>query len=88
MFNVARKQALKAAKSDDLNDARRFRPAWVQEDIWNELIDHWTSESWQHKSKVASENRMTLKDGSIAKHTGGSKSFASHKRDMVNIYFP
>ncbi|KAL2500691.1 Transposase associated domain-containing protein [Forsythia ovata] len=47
---------------------------------WNEIIEkQWNNERWKTKSKSGRDNRLTLKSGTITKHTAGSITIAAHK---------
>ncbi|KAL0305081.1 UNVERIFIED_CONTAM: hypothetical protein Scaly_2998200 [Sesamum calycinum] len=57
---------------------------WFGGDLrWDELVEkHWSGENYKRKCKIAQKNRMTEKDGSITKHTGGSIPQGAHKLRM------
>ncbi|XP_021275913.1 uncharacterized protein LOC110410507 isoform X2 [Herrania umbratica] len=56
---------------------------WITNEIWDALIDTvWGIEEWQNKSRKARQNRLTPKEGSIPKHTGGSVPFVVHAKRM------
>ncbi|KAL0440743.1 UNVERIFIED_CONTAM: hypothetical protein Sradi_0013200 [Sesamum radiatum] len=58
-------------------------PDWMHTHIWDELVEkHWSGENCKEKCKIAQKNRMTEKDGSITKHTGGSIPQGAHKLRM------
>ncbi|CAA3020177.1 Hypothetical predicted protein [Olea europaea subsp. europaea] len=47
---------------------------------WNEIIGkHWNNEGWKKKSKLGRDNRLTVKSGTITKHTASSITIAAHK---------
>ncbi|XP_021275912.1 uncharacterized protein LOC110410507 isoform X1 [Herrania umbratica] len=57
---------------------------WITNEIWDALIDTvWGIEEWQNKSRKARQNRLTPKEGSIPKHTGGSVPFVVHAKRMA-----
>lgn len=43
----------------------------------------WNTEPWKKISKINKRNRMTLIDGVMSKHTGGSISTAQHRYKLV-----
>ncbi|KAL0404422.1 UNVERIFIED_CONTAM: hypothetical protein Sradi_2083000 [Sesamum radiatum] len=58
-------------------------PDWMHTHIWDELVEkHWSGENYKGKCKITQKNRMTEKDGSITKHTGGSIPQGAHKLRM------
>ncbi|KAF2295721.1 hypothetical protein GH714_033721 [Hevea brasiliensis] len=54
-------------------------PNWMKAEVWNELVAYWSSPEWRKKSQSAKINRMTVKDGSITKHAGGSIKIEIHE---------
>jgi hypothetical protein len=83
----ARDIAKKEAKSRLLINMKGHGPHWMDKAIWDELVDnHWDTEGWKRKSKVGHDNRLTEKDGSITKHTGGSIPFALSRKRMVCVF--
>ena len=88
MFNDAREIAMKAA--NDWNDPLKMNdngPKWLNPDNWNKLVDEvFAIEDWRKKRESARKNRMTEKDGSITKHTGGSIPFREHEKRMVIVF--
>ena len=50
--------------------------------IWSDIIDR----EWQRKLKAGRENRLTLADGQVKKHTCGSIWIDQHRLRMVNMY--
>ncbi|PIM98468.1 hypothetical protein CDL12_29055 [Handroanthus impetiginosus] len=58
-------------------------PDWMSGHIWDELVEkYWSSPQYKRKSAAARKSRMTEKDGSITKHTGGSIPQAVHRLRM------
>jgi len=93
-LNSARTRASKLAVSQgrpyeetgphrDMNLLKDFPLQWLTKRIWNDMIDRWNNERWKTKSNKASLNRMTLVDGEISKHTGGSIPFSMHNYRLV-----
>ncbi|XP_060206889.1 uncharacterized protein LOC132634816 [Lycium barbarum] len=56
------------------------RPQWIEEQIWNRLVQHWSSEGFKKKSAQAKANRASEKGGCL--HTGGPISFGTLWRRM------
>ncbi|XP_039132692.1 uncharacterized protein LOC120269426 [Dioscorea cayenensis subsp. rotundata] len=67
----------------DIKKCKGMKRHWMPTEIWDALIDTiWSTESWQNKSKKALANRLTEKEGSITKHTSGSRSFLATQKLM------
>ncbi|XP_024962146.1 uncharacterized protein LOC112502466 [Cynara cardunculus var. scolymus] len=89
-MNSARRKAGKKARSQlmpyvendpnrDMNMLKGFHPKWLDPRIWYEMIDRWNTPHWKGVvSKIVHDNQMTIVEGDIAKHTGGSITFALH----------
>lgn len=77
----AREKAFKVAKSNNFTDLKGHGPKGMKTEIWDNLVDIWLTSDWQKKSAAGRKNRATMPDSMI--HTGGSISFAEHKRKMV-----
>ncbi|XP_076896703.1 uncharacterized protein LOC143549774 [Bidens hawaiensis] len=58
-----------------------FKPQWISQDSWEELIKVWNTSSWQDKSSQNSKNRENATGG---RHTVGSKSFVTVRKEMDN----
>ncbi|KAK9132598.1 hypothetical protein Scep_012126 [Stephania cephalantha] len=61
------------------------RPGFLLQEIWEGYLAHWSSSEYMAKSEQASKNRKSEKNGpgaGTSKHTGGTKSFASHKETL------
>ncbi|KAK9118726.1 hypothetical protein Scep_016819 [Stephania cephalantha] len=68
-----------------MNDCRKNideRPSFVTQEIWEGYLAHWSTPEYVAMPKQGSKNMMSEKKGLeiyINKHTGGKKSFSSHK---------
>ncbi|OMO57751.1 Transposon, En/Spm-like protein [Corchorus capsularis] len=83
MMNKARIWAMKKAKTTNIAETKECFPEFVGAEIWTWLIDNvWTTNAWLKKSQAGSKNRLTLKDGSISKHTSGSIPMLLHGRRL------
>ncbi|OMO57352.1 Transposase, Ptta/En/Spm, plant [Corchorus olitorius] len=83
MMNKARKWAMRKAKTTNIAETKEYFPEFVGAEIWAWLIDNvWTTDDWLRKSQAGSKNRLTLKDGSISKHTSGSIPMLLHGRKL------
>ena len=78
-----RDKARKASGSEDATVWKVHCPGQMRKAIWEGLCDRWAAPVWRNRSTAASANRGKVPDASI--HTGGSISFASHKKKMVCI---
>ncbi|OMO64035.1 Transposase, Ptta/En/Spm, plant [Corchorus olitorius] len=79
MMNKARKWAMRKAKTTNIAKTNECFPEFVGAEIWAWLIDNvWAMDDWLKKSQAGSKNRLTLKDGSISKHTSGSIPMLLH----------
>ncbi|KAG6496238.1 hypothetical protein ZIOFF_044096 [Zingiber officinale] len=87
-IHLAKKVALSSAQEDlgrkpDILDMIGRGPDWMEANIWNDLVKiHWNKEDHKIKCEIARKNKMTAKDGSTTKHTGGSISFGAHRERM------
>ncbi|KAG6509093.1 hypothetical protein ZIOFF_034484 [Zingiber officinale] len=87
-IHLAKKAALSSAQEDlgrkpDILDMIGIGSDWMEANIWSDLVKiHWNKEDHKIKSKIARKNKMTTKDGSTTKHTGGSISFGAHRKRM------
>ncbi|XP_039116070.1 uncharacterized protein LOC120251571 isoform X2 [Dioscorea cayenensis subsp. rotundata] len=85
-LNGERTKAMKEAGVTNIIDIKKckgMKRHWMPTEIWDVLIDTvWSTESWQNKSKKALANRLTEKEGSITKHTSGSRSFLATQKLM------
>jgi len=79
-----KKKAIEEAGGDDPRDIQKVVPKNMSSSDWEAICGgHMNAPAYRDKCKKAKQNRMTEKDGSITKHTGGSISFAEHGRRMV-----
>ena len=78
-----RDKAKKASGSEDATVWKLHYPGSMRHAIWEGLCDKWADPRWRHRSVAGSANRGKVPEASI--HTGGSISFASHKKKMVCI---
>ena len=62
-----------------------FRPTWIPENVFEQLMIEWNSETFKKKQDKAKKNRASLKGGTL--HSCGSIPAPEHKRRMVNISF-
>ena len=78
-----REKARKASGSEDTNVWKVHCPAQMRQPIWEGLCDKWADPRWRQRSVAGSANRGKVPEASV--HTGGSISFACHKKQMVCI---
>ncbi|KAF2294448.1 hypothetical protein GH714_011476 [Hevea brasiliensis] len=79
ILNRARNEMLVKHKKSDIAYLHNLGPNWMKAEVWNELVAYWSSPEWRKKSQSAKINRMTVKDGSITKHAGGSIKIEIHE---------
>ncbi|KAH7672015.1 putative transposase Ptta/En/Spm plant protein [Dioscorea alata] len=83
MLEEERKRAMRHFGVSDISKCKGYNVGWIRVDIWDRLVsDVWTSNAWKNRSIIGKQNRMTEKDGSITKHTGGSIPFMVHAERM------
>lgn len=83
-LNRARKEACEKTGKKKVEDTKGNGPSWIPPEVWNKLIDdYWSGPKWEKKSEAARNNRLTVKEDSISKHSGGSISFSLHRKRMV-----
>ncbi|XP_057993096.1 uncharacterized protein LOC110632038 [Hevea brasiliensis] len=85
ILNRARNEMLVKHKKSDIAYLHNLGPNWMKAEVWNELVAYWSSPEWRKKSQSAKINRMTVKDGSITKHAGGSIKIEIHE-DRLEDY--
>ncbi|KAL2241048.1 UNVERIFIED_CONTAM: hypothetical protein Sindi_0746000 [Sesamum indicum] len=79
-LNDAHKQLGREPEMSDMIDRG---PYWLNNQLWNDLVQkYWASEDYLGKCQTARKNRLTEKDGSITKHTGGSIPVGAHRQKM------
>ena len=84
LLNQERNNVLKkAGDKQNILETKGHGPIQIAPDVWDKLVDIWSSSKWKDKSEAAHKNRMTEKDGGITKHTSGSIIFSIHKKRMV-----
>ncbi|KAH0718936.1 hypothetical protein KY285_014967 [Solanum tuberosum] len=59
------------------------KPSWLRADIWVKFLDKWNTPEFKVKCERAKIARASVKGGSL--HTGGSMSYAAHKRKMTKL---
>ncbi|XP_010555865.1 PREDICTED: uncharacterized protein LOC104825261 [Tarenaya hassleriana] len=70
-----------AKRKYDLHDKP---PEWATEDLFRQLVQHWSSEHFKEKSAKAKQSRLSQKfagDGPH-RHTSGAKSFKKRAKEM------
>ncbi|XP_039137411.1 uncharacterized protein LOC120274941 [Dioscorea cayenensis subsp. rotundata] len=83
MLEEERKRAMRHFGVSEISKCKGYNVGWIQLDIWDRLVsDVWTTDAWKNRSINGKRNRMTEKDGSITKHTGGSIPFMVHAERM------
>ncbi|KAF2302592.1 hypothetical protein GH714_038801 [Hevea brasiliensis] len=83
ILNRAKNEMLVKHKKSDIAYLHNLGPNWMKAEVWNELVAYWSSPEWQKKSQSTKINRMTVKDGSITKHAGGSIKIEIHEDRLV-----
>ncbi|OMO90815.1 Transposase, Ptta/En/Spm, plant [Corchorus capsularis] len=67
----------------DFTPLKDYPAKWLAAQIWNDFVDnYWSSDVWRKRAEKASKNRNSLKEGSITKHTAGSRSFSKWRHSM------
>jgi hypothetical protein len=62
-----------------------FKPEWIGEEVWPQLIEYWQKdETFARRSSANKKNRDSKKGG--YKHTQGSASVDTHRRALVKLY--
>ncbi|XP_024962261.1 uncharacterized protein LOC112502542 [Cynara cardunculus var. scolymus] len=83
---MARSQSMPYVENDpnrDMTMLKGFHPKWLDPRIWCEMINRWNTPHWKGVvSKAAHDNRMTMVEGDIAKHTGRSITFTKTKNGV------
>lgn len=88
IFCLARKNAKENSRSENVDKWKGHGPLWLSAEHWNEIIEkRWNNEGWRKKSKLGRDNRLTVKSGSITKHTAGSITIAAHKLRLVMLTY-
>ncbi|WMV45176.1 hypothetical protein MTR67_038561 [Solanum verrucosum] len=59
------------------------KPSWLRADIWVKFLEKWNTPEFKVKCERAKAARASVKGGSL--HTGGSMSYAAHKRKMTKL---
>ena len=77
----AREAAFKQVNSHNYADLKGHGPKGMKAEVWDGLVDIWITLKWQKKSEAGRNNRASMPDSML--HTGGSISFAEHKKKMV-----
>lgn len=71
---------------DMFTDIRRSmkRPMWIGEEIWDGLLQKWSSAEYVEKRERAKKNRASDSGGmGTSLHTGGSIPHTEHMRRLV-----
>ncbi|MQM06616.1 hypothetical protein Taro_039445 [Colocasia esculenta] len=55
-------------------------PPSIRRDYWDTMCDQWATEHFQHRPKIAAENRTKMPEATL--HTSGSISFGRQKRKI------
>ena len=64
------------------------RPNWLEEDVCDNLCQHWGSKPFKVKSLVAKANRASDCQGfGVSLYTAGSISISQHKENLVNFFY-
>ncbi|CAA2969128.1 Hypothetical predicted protein [Olea europaea subsp. europaea] len=83
IFCLAQKKAMENSKSENIIDWKGYGPPWLSVEHWNDIIEKKrNNEGWKKKSKLGRDNRLTIKSGTITKHTAGSIKIAVHKQRL------
>ena len=81
-----KQKAIKEIGVDDPSNIKKVVPKNMSSSDWEAICNgHMSDQAYKERCKKAKQNRLTEKDGSITKHTGGSIPFAEHARRMVNL---
>ncbi|KAF7811966.1 putative transposase, Ptta/En/Spm, plant [Senna tora] len=75
-----RVKMLDELKTKDITKLKGHGPSGIRAEVWDGLVDIWSTPEWQKKSEAAKRNRATVPDAML--HTGGSISFSAHKKKM------
>ncbi|KAF5815993.1 putative transposase, Ptta/En/Spm, plant [Helianthus annuus] len=86
MRKSSKKKALKAR--EDIPDVGynfkiqcKYPPNGVPRRKWERMCMSWNTKDWEKKSKAGRENRKN----DLCRHTGGSKGFDEHRRNLEKI---
>ncbi|CAD5333087.1 unnamed protein product [Arabidopsis thaliana] len=63
---------------DMISKAKTFgnKPEWISEDTWQDMLDYWSTDEAKKKSKTASPNRLSDRDGfGPHRHTACARSY-------------
>ncbi|MFS7900451.1 putative transposase, Ptta/En/Spm, plant [Helianthus anomalus] len=69
-----------AEVENDLTPFLPFKPLWMSQESWETLVHAWNTVSWKNKASQNSDNRGKVTGG---RHTLGSKSFLTVRKNMV-----
>uniref|UniRef100_A0A251TY40 Putative transposase, Ptta/En/Spm, plant n=1 Tax=Helianthus annuus TaxID=4232 RepID=A0A251TY40_HELAN len=85
MRKSSKKKALKAR--EDIPDVGynfkiqcKYPPNGVPRRKWERMCMSWNTKDWEKKSKAGRENRKN----DLCRHTGGSKGFDEHRRNLIS----
>ena len=89
MMKRLRDRALELLETGDLTQCiDGGRPMWITEAIWERLIrDHWATDRFRELSEKNRQNRLTIKDGEVTRHVGGSISTEINEARLVCVIF-
>ena len=94
IMSKARNESVKLAQAAgvefdgaDCTILKPYNPEWIKSSHWEDMIDRvWNTPKWLNKAVSGSQNRNTLKEGSVSKHCAGSITISQHKRKFVRFY--
>lgn len=86
ILQVERKKAMAHFGTDRIIECKGYNLSpWINVQLWDQLIDQvWGTQQWEAKSQKGKQNRLTVKEGTITKHTGGSVPFLVHAHRLVS----
>lgn len=88
MLGESREKAMKTSGHKDLSQCVEHGPVWMPREAWRSLgLNNWSGDKWNKRSQTNRHNRLSEKDGGVAKHTGGSIPLAAHFKKMVSLYY-
>ncbi|XP_017982588.1 PREDICTED: uncharacterized protein LOC108663353 [Theobroma cacao] len=84
MLSEERNKAMTESKTNNIMDCKGMSSEWITNEIWDDLVDTvWGTEERKNKSRKGRQNRLTPKERSIPKHTGGSVPFVVYAKKMA-----
>jgi len=74
---------------DMISKAKTFgnKPEWISEDTWQDMLEYWSTDEAKKKSKTASPNRLSDRDGfGQHRHTACARSYEQLRNIIVSEF--